>query len=85
MLTNNTLYAKQGKMFMDTRKNKLINDIQQLLNTYDGIHQTQINPNLLEFMDEETLLNVINSLLSQKEDAKESDIQWLEKFKKEIN
>ncbi|MFT5661841.1 MAG: hypothetical protein ACI9TV_002488 [Sulfurimonas sp.] len=70
---------------MDTRKNKLISDIQQLLNTYDGIHQTQINPNLLEFMDEKTLLSIIDSLLLQKEDAKESDTQWLEKFKKDLN
>ena len=69
---------------MSERKNKLISDIQQLLNTYDGVSKTSINPNLLEFMDEETLLSVIDSLLTQKEDAKESDIEWLEKFKKEI-
>ncbi|MBC8237652.1 MAG: hypothetical protein H8E76_05420 [Helicobacteraceae bacterium] len=70
---------------MSERKNKLIGDIQQLLNTYDGVSKTSINPNLLEFMDEETLLSVIDSLLIQKEDAKESDLVWLEKFKKEIN
>lgn len=70
---------------MNERKNKLIGDIQQLLNTYDGVSKTSINPNLLEFMDEETLLSVIDSLLTQKEDAKESDLEWLEKFKKEIN
>ena len=69
---------------MNERKNKLICDIQQLLNTYDGVSKTSINPNLLEFMDEETLLSVIDSLLTQKEDAKESDLEWLEKFKKEI-
>ena len=69
---------------MNERKNKLIGDIQQLLNTYDGVSKTSINPNLLEFMDEETLLSVIDSLLTQKEDAKESDLEWLEKFKKEI-
>ena len=56
---------------MSERKNKLISDIQQLLNTYDGVSKTSINPNLLEFMDEETLLSVIDSLLTQKEDAKE--------------
>ena len=69
---------------MNERKNKLIGDIQQLLNTYDGVSKTSINPNLLEFMDEETLLSIIDSLLTQKEDAKESDLEWLEKFKKEI-
>jgi len=64
------------------KKEQLINDIQNLLNTYEGIHNTSINPALLEFMDEETLINIIDSLLDQKEHAKESDTEWLEKFKK---
>ncbi|MDP2893668.1 MAG: hypothetical protein Q8N78_04800 [Sulfurimonas sp.] len=64
------------------RKEQLIADIQNLLNSYEGIHKTSINPNLLEFMDENTLISIIDSLLSQKEDAKESDLEWLEKFKK---
>ena len=62
-------------------KEELINDIQNLLNTYDGVGKTDINPNLLEFMDQTTLLSIIDSLLAQKEDAKESDLEWLEKFK----
>jgi len=66
-------------------KEKLIQDIQNLLNTYDGIHSTSINPDLLEFMDENTLISIIDSLLDQKEDSKESDIEWLEKFKKYDN
>ena len=70
---------------LDSRKNKLIQDIQQLLNTYDNVNETSINPNLLEFMDENTLLSIVDTLLSQKEDAKESDIEWLQNFKKEIN
>lgn len=65
-------------------KTELINDIQNLLNTYEGVNKTDINPNLLEFMDTATLLSIIDSLLDQKEDAKESDIEWLEKFKKQI-
>jgi len=65
-----------------SRKEQLINDIQDLLNTYDGIHNTSINPELLEFMDENTLISIIDSLLSQKEQSKEPDTQWLEKFKK---
>jgi hypothetical protein len=64
------------------RKEQLIADIQNLLNSYEGIHKTSINPILLEFMDENTLISIIDSLLSQKEDAKESDLEWLEKFKK---
>lgn len=63
------------------RKDKLINDIQNLLNTYEGIHKTSINPDLLKFMDEDSLLSIIGSLLDQKEASKESDMEWLEKFK----
>ncbi len=66
------------------RKQQLIQDVQNLLNTYDNVNSTFINPALLEFMDEPTLINVISDLLSQKEDAKESDVEWLEKFKKEL-
>ena len=67
-----------------TRKQQLINDVQNLLNAYDDIKSTSINPNLLEFMDENTLIEIINNLLSQKEEAKESDLEWLNKFKKEL-
>ncbi len=65
-----------------SKKKQLIEDIQNLLNTYNGLNPTSINPNLLEFMDENTLISIIDSLLTQKEDAKESDVEWLEKFKK---
>lgn len=64
------------------RKEELINDIQNLLNSYDDVHKTSINPEILKFMDEEMLLAIIGSLLDQKEDAKESDLAWLETFKK---
>jgi len=65
----------------ETRKDKLIIDIQNLLNTYEGLSPTSINPALLEFMDEETLISIIDSLLNQKEENKEADKEWLEKFK----
>lgn len=65
-----------------SKKEQLIHDIQNLLNTYEGIHKTDINPALLEFMDENTLISIIDSLLDQKEESKESDIEWLEQFKK---
>ena len=65
-----------------TRKDKLIIDIQNLLNNYDDLNSTQINPALLEFMDELTLLSIVENLLIQKESSKESDIEWLNKFKK---
>lgn len=64
-------------------KEQLIQDIQNLLNTHEKVTTTAINPNLLEFMDEDTLKNIIGSLLDQKEASKEDDIEWLEQFKKE--
>ncbi|MDQ1264578.1 MAG: hypothetical protein QG559_1579 [Campylobacterota bacterium] len=65
-----------------TKKEELILDIQNLLNSYRDIHKTVINPQLLEFMDEESLKNIIHSLLDQKESLATPDIEWLEKFKK---
>lgn len=68
-----------------SHKQQLIQDIQNLLNTYEGLQPTAINPNLLEFMDEETLKSIIGTLLDQKEASKESDTQWLEQFKSSRN
>ena len=62
-------------------KQKLIKDIEQLLNSYDAKESTSINPALLEFMDEKTLKEIINSLLSQKETTVEDNQEWLNKFK----
>jgi len=78
MLTN-IEYIKEY-YYMNT-KVRLIEDIQNLLNTYDTASTTSINPNLLEFMDVATLKNIIGSLLDQKEALKESNIQRLEQFK----
>jgi hypothetical protein len=64
-----------------TRKEQLIQDIQTLLNTHENVTTTSINPSLLEFMDEETLLSIIGSLHDQKEAFKAVDIEWLEQFK----
>jgi len=64
-----------------TNKEKLIKDIQNLLNTHEGIHQTDINPALLEVMDENTLKSIIDNLLTQKENSLDSNRTWLEKFK----
>ena len=63
-------------------KQMLIDDIQTLLNSYDDdVPTTEINPALLEFMDEETLKNIIGSLLRQKETVNEDSLEWLEQFK----
>ncbi len=63
------------------KKEQLIQDIQNLLNTHEKVTTTAINPNLLEFMDEETLKSIIGSLLDQKEASKKDNIEWLEQFK----
>ena len=68
---------------MSSTKQELIHDIETLLNSYDKeVSTTEINPALLEFMDEETLKNIIGSLLRQKETVNEDSIEWLEQFKK---
>ncbi|MEW5832915.1 MAG: hypothetical protein AB1763_08760 [Campylobacterota bacterium] len=67
---------------MDTRKEQLITDIENLLNRYEGIKPTHIDPKLLRFMDETTLLHIIDSLLRQQEKTNETNIEWLEQFKK---
>jgi hypothetical protein len=66
---------------MESTKEQLIADIEKLLNRYDEIKPTQINPELLQFMDRQTLLSIINSILRQQEKTNESNIEWLEQFK----
>ena len=63
-------------------KQELIKDIEKLLNSYDGQKPTSINPTLLEFMDEATLKDIINSLLTQKESVVKNNEEWLTQFKK---
>lgn len=66
---------------MESTKQQLINDIQNLLNRYEGLSPTSINPALLEFMDRDTLLSIISSLLKQQENTNEDNLEWLEQFK----
>jgi len=66
---------------MESTNEQLIIDIQNLLNRYDGLSPTEINPKLLEFMDRETLLQIISSLLKQQEHTNEDNIEWLQQFK----
>ena len=64
-------------------KQELINDIETLLNSYgEDVPVTEINPALLEFMDDATLKTIIGSLLKQKETVNEDAVEWLEQFKK---
>lgn len=67
---------------MNSRKKQLIQDIQDLLNRYGDVNQTAINPTLLSFMDEETLVKIVASLLKQQETTNEDNVEWLEQFKK---
>lgn len=66
---------------MESTKQQLINDIQNLLNRYEGLSPTSINPALLEFMDQATLISIIDSLLKQQENTNEDNIEWLQQFK----
>lgn len=66
---------------MESTKQQLIDDIQNLLNRYEGLSPTTINPALLEFMDRDTLLSIINSILRQQENTNQDNLEWLEQFK----
>lgn len=67
---------------MESTKEQLIIDIENLLNRYEGIKPTHIDPKLLAFMDRSTLLSIIDSLLRQQEKTNETNLEWLEQFKK---
>ena len=62
-------------------KEKLIKDIQNLLNTHDGIKDSTINVNMLEFMDEASLISIIGLLLDKKDSMLKDNIEWLNSFK----
>ena len=66
-----------------TEKEKLICDIQNLLNSYEGLSKTTINPLILSYMNEDELKSIISDLLKEKEDTVEKEMQWLQTFKKE--
>ena len=63
-----------------TEKKKLISDIEQLLNSYEG-SLTTINPALLSYMSEDELKKIIGDLLHQKEKILDDNKEWLEQFK----
>ena len=66
---------------MESTKEQLIADIENLLNSYDDVKPTHINPELLQFLDRQTLLSIIDSILRQQEKTNETNIEWLEQFK----
>lgn len=70
---------------MTEEKTQLINDIQKLLNSYTDTTTTTINPDLLEFMDIDTLKSIIHNILDQQEHVNEDNREWLEQFKTDYN
>lgn len=68
---------------MESTKEQLILDIENLLNRYGELEPTHIDPKLLHFMDRSTLLSIIDSILRQQEKTNESNLEWLQQFKKE--
>ncbi|NOQ31537.1 MAG: hypothetical protein GQ570_10475 [Helicobacteraceae bacterium] len=64
-------------------KEQLLDDIEKLLNSYEDSSITTINPDILKFMDEESLKGIISSLLDQKEKTLETNAEWIEQFKSE--
>ncbi len=66
-----------------SEKEKLIEDIQKLLNSYEGGSITSINPTLLAYMSEKDLKKIIEDLLMQKEALLEENKEWLQQFKTE--
>jgi hypothetical protein len=66
---------------MESTNKQLIDDIQNLLNRHDGLQATSINPAFLGFMDRETLLEIIASLLKQHENITQDNLEWLQQFK----
>ncbi len=81
MLTNIKLILYRYNHIMESTNKQLIDDIQNLLNRYDGLTSTSINPAFLEFMDRETLLEIITSLLKQQENINKDNVEWLQQFK----
>lgn len=81
MLTKQNSAELSYTFNMESTKEQLIADIENLLNRYDEIKPTHINPDLLQFLDRQTLLSIINSILRQQEKTNESNIEWLEQFK----
>lgn len=69
---------------MKSTNEQLISDIENLLNRYEGLNTTQIDQNILQFMDRNALLGIIDALLRQQESVNESNIEWLQQFKSEL-
>jgi hypothetical protein len=66
---------------MENSERQLIQDIENLLNGYEGLQKSYINPELLSHLDEASLKEIISDLLMQKENAVSSNLEYLQQFK----
>ena len=62
-------------------KEKLIQDIQNLLNTHSGLKDSIISTDMLKFMDKKSLIDIITLLLDKKESMLSDNEEWLNSFK----
>jgi hypothetical protein len=67
---------------MEDTKYKLIKDIEKLLNSYEDLPPSTINPDLLQYLDESSLKDIISDLLTQKENTVTDNLEYLQQFKK---
>jgi hypothetical protein len=67
---------------MEDTKYKLIKDIEKLLNSYEDLAPSTIDPDLLQYLDESSLKDIISDLLTQKENTVTDNLEYLEQFKK---
>ena len=61
-------------------KEKLLKEIEEILSKYDG--EMEINPYVLEYLDEEELQKIKQNLLKKQENVIKDNSEWLEQFKK---
>lgn len=64
------------------KQQQLIKDIENLLNNHGDVAKTSINIDLLKFMSEADLKEIISSLLAQKDSQFNENRQWVTQFKK---
>ena len=67
---------------MEDTKHNLIKDIEKLLNSYEDVPPSTINPDILQYLDEASLKDIISDLLTQKENTVTDNLEYLEQFKK---
>ena len=61
-------------------KQELLKEIETLLAKYDG--EMEISPYVLEYLDENELEKIKQTLLKKQENVIKENSEWLEQFKK---